>query len=195
MLRRSDGTGFVVYIVLNQAPPNAMSRAFVKENDDDQLSGDLPERPLAAHANYVTAHGLAQLQARVRGLSVRHEQLKPLADEDSEAKQTLREIDRDLRYFRAQLERAELVDTKQERRDEVHFGATVTIEDESGKHHRYRIVGDDEADVATGDISWASPLARALIGARVGDTVTWRRPAGNTEIEVIAIRYADASST
>ena len=72
---------------------------------------------------------------------------------------------------------------------DVRFGATVEIEDETGTRHHYHIVGDDEADLATSDISWASPLARALIGARVGDVVTWRRPAGATEVEVMSIRY------
>jgi transcription elongation factor GreB len=71
----------------------------------------------------------------------------------------------------------------------VRFGATVLIEDENAARRRYRIVGDDEADAEAGDISWASPLARALIGARVGDVVTWRRPAGATDIEVVEIRY------
>ena len=92
-----------------------MSRAFVKESDDDLVAGELPERPLPAHANYVTPRGLELLQARVRELDERHEQHKREADEDSEARQKLREIERDLRYFRAQLERAVLVDTASSR--------------------------------------------------------------------------------
>ncbi len=169
-----------------------MSRAFVKESDDDAAAGDLPERPVPSHPNYVTAHGLAQLQARERELAVEHEQLKAIAEEDSAAKQRLREVERDLRYLRAQLERAELVPATAEGKDqlsEVRFGAEVVIEDEAGVQRRYRIVGDDEADAAAGDISWASPLARALIGARAGDVVSWRRPAGVAQIEVVAVRY------
>lgn len=170
-----------------------MSRAFVKESDDDAAAGELPERPVPAHANYVTARGLAQLQARERELAARHEQLKPLLADDSAAKQKLREVERDWRYLRAQLERAELVpaappNAAREEPD-IRFGAIVEIEDDAGKWHHYHIVGDDEADLATGDISWASPLARALIGARVGDVVTWRRTAGATEVEVMNIRY------
>ena len=104
----------------------------------------------------------------------------------------LREIDRDLRYVRKQLERAEVVDPAQQPRDEVHFGAAVTIEDEDGQRQTYTLVGDDEADVAGGRISWAAPLARALMNARLGDTVVWRRTTGDTEVEVVDIRYPEA---
>jgi transcription elongation factor GreB len=166
-----------------------MSRAFVKESDDDLTAGELPERPLPVHANYVTAKGLELLQARVRELTERHEQLKRESDEDSEARQKLREIDRDLRYFRAQLERASLVDAVPPPHDEVHFGAVVKIEDDEGARHEFAIVGDDEADVAAGKISWASPLARAMIGAKVGDTVVWKRPAGEAEVYIADIQY------
>jgi transcription elongation factor GreB len=167
-----------------------MSRAFVKESDDDQVAGELPERPVPAHANYVTPRGLELLQSRVKELHGRHEDLKSRAPDDSEAKQKLREIERDLRYFSTQLERASVVRPSGEARDEVRFGATVTIADEAGKQHEFSLVGDDEADVNAGRISWASPLARALMGARVGDTVVWRRPAGETEVEIMAVRYS-----
>jgi transcription elongation GreA/GreB family factor len=167
-----------------------MSRAFVKDSDDDLAAGELPERPLPPHANYVTQHGLEQLQARLKELQEQHERLAPLAPDDSAAKQQMRVVERDLRYFNAQLERAAVVDLHGQAQDEVHFGAAVTIHDEQGREHRFTIVGDDEADVGAGKISWASPLAKAMIGARVGDTVAWRRPAGDTEVEIIAIAYA-----
>lgn len=166
-----------------------MSRAFVKESDDDLSAGELPERPVPVHANYVTPKGLELLQARVRELSERHEQLKREQGDESEAKQKLREIERDLRYFRAQLERASVVDTSHQPREQVHFGAAVTIEDETGALQTFTIVGEDEADVAQGRISWASPLARAMIGAKVGDSVVWRRPAGETEVTIVEITY------
>jgi transcription elongation GreA/GreB family factor len=170
-----------------------MSRAFVKESDDEAAAGDMPERPVPTHPNYVTARGLVQLQARERELAGQHEALKLASEYDSAAKQKLREVERDLRYVRAQLERAELVQhVPAAEAAAVHFGATVVIEDHAGARQRYRIVGDDEADATAGDISWASPLARALIGARAGDTVTWRRPAGESEIDVVEIRYDGA---
>lgn len=166
-----------------------MSRAFTKESDDDLVAGELPERPVPAHANYVTPRGNEQLQARVKALQGRHETLAAQSGEDSAAKQKLREIERDQRYFNAQLERAMVVDPAGQPRDQVHFGAAVKIFDEDGKAHRFTIVGDDEADVAGGKISWASPLAKAMIGAKVGDTVIWRRPAGDTEVEIVEISY------
>jgi transcription elongation factor GreB len=166
-----------------------MSRAFVKESDDDLVAGELPERPLPQHVNYVTPKGLELLQSRVRALTERHEEFKRQADENSEARQKVREIDRDLRYFNAQLERATPVDTANQPRDRVHFGAIVRIEDEEGGEQEFSLVGDDEADVASGRISWASPLARAMIGAKVGDTVVWRRPAGEAEVYIVDIRY------
>lgn len=166
-----------------------MSRAFVKESDEDQSAGELPERPIPVHANYVTPRGLALLQSRARELAALHEQLKAVAADDSEAKQKLREVERDQRYVTAQIDRSELVDLGRQPRDEVHFGATVRIIDDDGGQRDFSIVGDDEADLAEGRISWASPLARALLGARVGEHVTWRRPAGDTEVEIAAIRY------
>ena len=168
-----------------------MSRAFVKEGDGEDAE-PLPERPLPVHANYVTARGLARLQARVRELAGECETLRRIAADEGGDKQKLRAAERDLRYFNAQLERAELVMPAaqcDEIRDEIHFGASVRLVAADGIHQRVRIVGDDEADAAAGAISWASPLARALIGARVGEVVTWRRPAGAAEIEILEVTY------
>jgi len=164
-----------------------MSRAFVKEADDDQSAGELPERPLSDHPNYVTPRGLELLQARLKELQESRDRLK--VEDEPLAKQKLLEVKRDIRYYKAQLERAQLVDPAGQPRDEVHFGATVSILDEDGKKHAFHIVGDDEADVASGRISWASPLAKAMIGARVGDTVKWQRPAGATEVEIVTVSY------
>lgn len=164
-----------------------MSRAFVKEGDGDDADA-LPERPMPPHANYVTARGLAQLQTKVRELAAACEALRRDAADDTGVKQKLRTAERDLRYFNAQLERAERVIPVDDH-EEIHFGASVTFIGDEGVERTVRIVGDDEADAAVGDISWASPLARALIGARVGDVVTWRRPAGAAEIEILRVAY------
>lgn len=166
-----------------------MSRAFVKESDDDFSASELPERPVPDHANYVTPHGMELLRARVRELAEQHEQLKSVAEEDSEAKRKLREVERDQRYFNAQLERAELVDPAGHPQGEVRFGAIVKVEDAAGAVQAFNIVGDDEADVVAGKISWGSPLARSLLGAKVGDSVKWQRPAGEVEVEIVAIDY------
>lgn len=166
-----------------------MSRAFTKESTDDLVAGELPERPVPAHPNYVTPHGLEQLQARAKALQEQHESLLAQAEEDTSAKQKLRVIERDQRYLKAQLERAEVVDPSGQPRDEAHFGAAVRIAGADGKTHRFQIVGDDEADVAAGKISWASPLGKAMMGAKVGDTVKWLRPAGDVEVEIVEIAY------
>ena len=164
-----------------------MSRAFVKEADDDLSAEELPERPLNDHPNYVTPHGLELLHLRLKELEEQRDRMK--AEDEPMAKQKLVEVKRDIRYYKAQLERAVVVDPAGQPQDEVHFGATVTIGDEDDKSHTFHIVGDDEADVASGRISWASPLAKAMIGAKVGDSVVWQRPAGPTEVEIVAIRY------
>ena len=139
----------------------------------------------------MTPHGLELLQARVKALQESHEQLaaRSQEEEDSLAKEKLRVVERDQRYFKAQLDRAEVVDPAGQPRDEVHFGAAVKILGADGKAHRFVIVGDDEADVAAGKISWASPLATAMMGARDGDSVKWRRPAGDAEVEIVEIAY------
>ena len=165
-----------------------MSRAFVKEGDDELSAGELPERPLSDHPNYVTPRGLGLLHARLKELQGERDRLT--AEDDPMAMQKLLEIKRDLRYYQAQADRAKVVDPAGQPQDGGHFGATVTIREPDGKQHAFHIVGDDEADVTSGRISWASPLASAMIGARVGDTVVWRRPAGPVEVEIVAIRYA-----
>jgi transcription elongation factor GreB len=164
-----------------------MSRAFVKESDEDLAADELPERPLGAHANYVTARGLAMLRDRLKALESERERLA--AADDPMAKQNLLEAKRDIRYCRAQIDRAIVVERTGQPRDEVHFGATVAILGGDNIRHEFHIVGDDEAEVAFGRISWASPLAAAMMGAKVGDTVKWQRPAGVTEVEIIAIHY------
>ncbi|HYG13774.1 MAG TPA: GreA/GreB family elongation factor [Methylophilaceae bacterium] len=166
-----------------------MSRGFVKEDDLEHAGTDLPERPLSPHANYVTPLGLRQLQQQVAELEQMRQQLAP-RKEDPVANQKLAVAERDLRYFQARLENAMLVDPAQQDGDSVLFGACVTVEDENGDTHEFRIVGEDEADIAQNKVSWVSPLARALLGHRVGDSVNWHRPAGDLELEIIEIRYA-----
>jgi transcription elongation GreA/GreB family factor len=101
----------------------------------------------------------------------------------------LRLVERDIRYVESRIERALPVDLAQQPQDEVAFGAIVEVVDSEDRPHRFEIVGEDEADVSAGRISWASPLAQSLIGAGVGDTVVWKRPAGNLELEVMRISY------
>jgi transcription elongation factor GreB len=164
-----------------------MSRAFVKGDDSDLSGEEVPERPISQQPNYVTPLGLAQLRDKYESLVASHAQLKAAGEDFDKPKLT--EIERDLRYFSQRLDSAISVDVSSEPQDEVHFGATVKTESVEGAVHEFTIVGEDEADVATGKVSWQSPLAKALIGSRVGDTVRWRRPAGDAELEILEIRY------
>jgi len=164
-----------------------MSRAFVKGDDTELSSEELPERPISPHPNYVTAEGLALLRQRYDELTAQHAALKAAAEDFD--KPRLSAIERDLRYFTQRLDSAILVDAGKEPQDEVHFGATVEAEDGDGHVHRIKIVGEDEADVHTGKVSWQAPLAHALIGARVGDVVKWHRPAGDADLEIRSISY------
>ena len=107
-------------------------------------------------------------------------------------KRRLREIDRRLAYLAKIMKQAKIVDpAKQQVRDQVRFGATVELGDEDDNRRTLTIVGDDETDAAAGRIGWSAPLARALIGARLGDERIVRLPAGEKSYEVIEIRYPD----
>jgi transcription elongation factor GreB len=165
-----------------------MSRAFVKEADDNLPSDELPERPQSPHPNYVTPKGFAQLHARVHALQRERDDLA--AQDDPMARTRLLEVKRDLRYFQARVERAILVEPAHQPKDEVRFGAEVDLEDDRGERSTYRIVGEDEADAAAGRISWASPFGKALIGLRVGDSFSWSRAGSRQDVAVRNIRYA-----
>jgi transcription elongation factor GreB len=105
-------------------------------------------------------------------------------------KRRLREIDRRLARLAKTMKEAKVVDpARQQARDQVRFGATIELADEDGNRRKLTIVGDDEADASTGKIGWSAPIARALVGARVGDQRVVRLPAGEKSYEVIAIRY------
>jgi transcription elongation factor GreB len=106
-------------------------------------------------------------------------------------KRKLREIDRRIRYLSKTLDRSEVVDNSGRTHERVHFGATVTILYENGAEREVTIVGVDELDSGDARVSWRSPLAKALLTAKVGDTVTLRAPRGPERLEIIAVRYDD----
>lgn len=163
-----------------------MSRAFVKEGTGELEP--LPDLPISAHPNYVTARGLAFLKARLlarqgdlAALKARAERLDRLPEAAAE---------RDIRYLEARLRSAILVEPAARPVSEVAFGCRVLVEID-GESRAFEIVGEDEADADLGRIAPYAPLARALIGAEVGDVVTWRRPAGAVQLEVLAIDPID----
>jgi len=108
-------------------------------------------------------------------------------------KKKLREIDRRIRYLSKSLDRAVVVDNAGKTHDRVYFGATVTIADEAGGEREVTIVGVDELDSGDTRVSWRSPLAKALLKAKVGDTVTLRAPRGPEHLDIVAVRYEDLS--
>ncbi|WP_266168516.1 GreA/GreB family elongation factor [Dyella subtropica] len=165
-----------------------MSRAFVKDADENPGNA-LPEIPLSEHPNYVTPHGLELLRQRLAAAQARRDELK--AGEDALSQQSeLAAVERALRWLTTRTSSAIEIDLAQQPRDRVAFGAHVIVDSAEGERS-YRIVGEDEADAEHGLVSYVSPLARALIGARIGEEVIWHRPAGDLTVEVIAIDYGD----
>jgi transcription elongation factor GreB len=187
-----------------------MSKAFTKETDPG--GDDAPESGPALPAgtkNYITPQGFARLREELRHLTrvERPKIVETVAwaagngdrSENGDyiyGKQRLREIDRRVRFLTKRLEIAQVVDpAEQKNREQIFFGATVRYANEKGVERAITIVGIDEADSSTGRVSWVSPIARALLKAREGDTVELRTPNGPESIEVVAIVYPDLSRT
>jgi transcription elongation factor GreB len=166
---------------------SSMSRAFVKENDEQ--GNELPERPQSPYPNHITPAGFEGLHQQLESLEEAHKRMvEPVGNEliDQDAKHAL---ERDIRYVQDRIARAIVIDPTAQPKDRVAFGATVETEDEEGTRRRFQIVGEDEADAAVGKVSWVSPLARALTDARKGDAIVWKRPAGDLELEILSITY------
>lgn len=164
-----------------------MSRAFVKEGDGGL--DPLPDLPLSPHPNYVTPSGLATLQSRLRDLQAVLATLKSRPDRLDKLPEAAAE--RDIRYIEARLRSAILIDPAPLPLTEVAFGLRATVIDDHGQTTTYEITGEDEADARLNRIAPHAPLARALIGAQVGDVVIWRKPSGAVELEIQAISHAD----
>ena len=165
-----------------------MSRAFTKEPEGDQVHDNQPELPISKHANYVTTNGLQQLKDTREALLKKKGEL--VGDEESmSTKIVLSQIERELRYYKARIQSAIVVSTRRLDKNNVAIGATVTAIDENNKKYKFMIVGEDEAAIEEGTISWVSPLASVLIGKKMGDRVMWRRPVGDLSVEIVEITY------
>ena len=151
-----------------------MSRAFVKESDNVDAP---PERPISPHPNYVTARGLALIEEALTRAQSQHAAAQAVADREA-----LAVAARDLHYWQQRRASAQLIPPPPDK-DTVHFGSIVTIERDDGRRQKWQIVGEDEADPARGTLSYVSPVARALVGRKVGDVVQ----AGNSGAEIVAI--------
>jgi transcription elongation factor GreB len=179
-----------------------MSKAFVKDDAPAPETDAEPSPPLPATGkNYITAAGFARLQSEKKQLLEveRPEVVKTVAwaaslgDRSENAdyiygKRRLREIDRRVRFLIKRLEAAEIVHSSGRDTDQIFFGARVRVRGASGEK-TVTIVGVDEIDTAKGHVSWLSPIARALIKAREGDTVVLRTPGGAEELEILEVSY------
>jgi len=179
-----------------------MSKAFVKENGHEAPEPEaLPARLPGNGKNYISPAGHARLEAELRQLAEveRPEVVKTVAwaaangDRSENAdylygKRRLREIDRRVRFLLKRLESAEIVDARGRDTDQVFFGAKVRLKS-GGREREITILGIDEVDPARGHVSWVSPIARALLKARAGDSVTLRTPAGEETIEILEVSY------
>ena len=180
-----------------------MSKAFTKEQDgDDDDEVALPPLP-AGGRNYITPQGYARLRGELLSLidderprvveTVHWAAKNGDRSENGDylyGKKRLREIDRRIRFLTRRLDLAEVADPSAHHgSDQVFFGATVTVARASGEEQTVTIKGIDEADSLRGEVSWVSPIARALLKAREGDEVQLVTPAGVERIEVLEVRY------
>jgi transcription elongation factor GreB len=168
-----------------------VSKAFTREADD------LPERPIPLRApsalpagakNYLTVEGERRLHDELDTLMQTRGELAQLTD-DAAALRKLPAIDQRINELRQSLLSAVVVPKPEVSDGTVRFGATVTVRDGSGEERRYRIVGIDETDLDRGWVSWVSPIARALLNARLGERVRFKYPSGEEELEVVRIDY------
>jgi transcription elongation factor GreB len=178
-----------------------MSKAFVKESEHEEPDAEREPALPAGVKNYITVAGFTRLKAELKQLVEveRPEVVKTVSWAASNGdrsengdyiygKKRLREIDRRVRYLIKRLENAEVVHSSGRDTDQVFFGAAVTIR-LAGRTQELKIVGADEVDPASGHVSWVSPIARALLKAREGDTVVLRSPGGEEQVEILEVRY------
>jgi len=164
-----------------------MSRAFVKE-DAQGPDEDPAERPVSPQPNYVTPRGLKILQNEEEKLLSELKGFEGL-QEDEARKKRKRELERDLRYYRARLESAIPVDPVNQPKDQIRFGASVVIQREDGAKKSVRIVGEDEAEEGGETLSWAAPFAQTLFGLKAGQSLYWETEAGAERWSVLSIEY------
>jgi transcription elongation factor GreB len=169
-----------------------MSKAFTREENEGPEMPDLPPTLSAlppGAKNYMTRGGADRLRAELgRLLETERPELAQAAD-DPEAKRRLSILDQRIFQLEQSLQSAEVVSPPEGPANAVTFGATVTVREESGDEAIYRIVGVDETDFDRGWVSWLSPIARALMNAKLGQRVRFRFPSGEEELEIIAITY------
>ncbi|MDB6167941.1 MAG: transcription elongation factor GreB [Verrucomicrobia bacterium] len=166
-----------------------MSKAFTREDD----VSDIPVLPPLASPlppgakNFLTPGGVERLRQELTGLvDGERPRLLSASAGDPEAKRELAKLDQRIRYLQQSLASAEVVALNGES-EQVRFGSTVTVRDSKGNESTYRIVGVDEADFSRNEVSWLSPIARALMNAKLGQKVPFKFPFGAAELEIVRI--------
>ena len=163
-----------------------MSKAFTSEETASDPILVRPRPPLPEGVpNYVTPRGLQQLRDEV--VRLEQDRAHAEASEDDARSARLAAINTRLAELNARIGSAVVLDSSAAASDEVRFGATVSVRNADGSERRYQIVGVDEAEARAGRVAFVSPLARALLGRRVGDTVLVDTPRGEEELEIIAV--------
>lgn len=160
---------------------STMSVAFTREEDLEATAADLADRPISPHPNLVTPEGLAAIEAELASARAAYTAAQVQGSIESD-RTAMARATRDLRYWSARRASAQLVEPAEDD-GAVRFGGSVSIEREDGRAQTWRIVGEDEADPAAGSVSHVSPLARAVMGKRVGDEVT----AAGQSAEIVAV--------
>jgi transcription elongation factor GreB len=167
-----------------------VSKAFKGEDASEAPIVVPPRAPLPAGApNYVTPRGLSALRQESQRLAVEHARVE--SGDDADRSRSLAALGMRIAALDERLSTAEVVDPTGPHPDDVRFGATVAVRGETRTQRRYRIVGVDEADATHGLIAFTAPLARALLGKRVGDAAVVRTPRGDEELEVVEIAYEE----
>ena len=168
-----------------------MSKAFTRESDDVPELPALPRQPSPlppGAKNYLTREGAARLREELNRLLQDRVQLAA-SQGDVAPKQQLQIVDQRIDRLQQSLRSAVVVSPPVAPEDRVRFGASVTVREHSGAESRYRIVGVDETDLNRGWISWVSPLAKALLNARLGQRVRFKLPSGEEELEIVGVAY------
>jgi transcription elongation factor GreB len=164
----------------------AMSKAFTSEETADDPLVVAPRPPLPAGVpNYVTQRGLALLRSELQALEQQQSELAASGDVGARLPTLVKRV----AELSARIGGALEVDTSTHPPDEVRFGALVTVRDAGGQLRHYEIVGVDEANGREGRVAFTSPVARALLGRKVGDTAVLGSPRGEEELQVVEIRY------
>jgi transcription elongation factor GreB len=172
-----------------------VSKAFTKDDDETGATVVPARAPLPAGAtNYVTPRGMELLRSEMAALEQERTRVESATGDDRERVRRLAVVAERITALAARIGSAVVIDGRRQPRDEVRFGATVTLRGPDGGERRLTVVGVDEADATSGRVAFLAPVARGLLGRRVGDAVSVRTARGQSaeELEIVAIAYDDA---